>query len=53
MILHISDKSWLAGFFPLVYENVDAENCDVICISLIADENALRERLTADMERDI
>ena len=36
-----------------IVEKLDTENCDVKCISLIADESNLRERLTADVESGI
>lgn len=32
-----------------ILERLDTENCNVKCISLIVDENNLRERLTADV----
>ena len=36
-----------------IVEKLDAQNCDVECISLITDEINLRERLTADVEKGI
>lgn len=36
-----------------IIEKLDTENCDVKVISLIADEDTLRERLTADVENGI
>lgn len=36
-----------------IVEKLDAENCDLKCISLITDENNLRERLTADVKKGI
>lgn len=36
-----------------IVENLDTENCDMKCISLIANENNLRERLTVDVESGI
>jgi len=37
----------------LIVEKLDTQNCDVKCISLIADEASLRERLTKDVENGI
>ena len=34
-------------------KNLDAQNCDVKCISLVADEKTLCERLSMDVERGI
>lgn len=34
-----------------IIDKLDLENCDVKCISLIADEINLRERLKADVEK--
>ena len=36
-----------------IVERLDMENCDLKCISLIADENNLRGRLAADVERGV
>lgn len=36
-----------------IVEKLDTENCEVKCISLIANEINLRERLMADVERGI
>jgi hypothetical protein len=36
-----------------ILEKLDTQNCEVICVSLIADENTLRERLSADVEKGI
>lgn len=36
-----------------ILERLDTENCNVKCISLIVDENSLRERLTADVSNGI
>ena len=36
-----------------IVENLDTKNCAVKCISLIADEKHLRERLMADVKRGI
>ena len=36
-----------------IVEKLDAQNCDVKCISLITDEINLRERLKADVEKGI
>ncbi len=36
-----------------IVENLDTQNCAVKCISLIADEKYLRERLMADVKRGI
>ena len=36
-----------------IVKKLDTENCNVKCISLIADENNLRQRLLADVERGI
>ena len=34
-------------------EKLDTQNCEVKCISLVADEKTLRERLAMDVERGI
>mgnify|MGYP006967479787 FL=1 len=36
-----------------IVEKLDTQNCDVKCISLIADETNLRKRLTNDVESGI
>ena len=36
-----------------IVEKLDTQNCDVKCISLIADESNLRKRLTKDVEKAI
>lgn len=36
-----------------IVEKLDIQNCDVKCISLITDENNLRERLTSDVKKGI
>lgn len=36
-----------------IVENLDTQNCDVKCISLIADEANLRKRLTRNVESGI
>lgn len=36
-----------------IVERLDIRNCDVKCISLLADEATLRARLTADVERGV
>lgn len=36
-----------------IIEKLDAKNCDVKCISLMVDENNLRERIMADIARGI
>ena len=36
-----------------IVEKLDTQNCDVQCISLIADETNLRKRLTKDVESGI
>ena len=36
-----------------IVEKLDTQNCDVKCISLIANESNLRKRLTKDVERAI
>ena len=36
-----------------IVEKLDTQNCDVKCISLIADEANLRKRLTKDVESGI
>ena len=36
-----------------IVEKLDTQNCDVKCISLIADEKTLRDRLSMDVERGI
>ena len=41
------------SIIDLIVDKLDTKNCNVKCVSLIADENSLRERLTADVERGI
>ena len=36
-----------------ILEKLDTQNCEVKCISLVADEKTLRERLAMDVERAI
>lgn len=36
-----------------IVETLDTESCDIKCISLIANENSLRERLVADVKSGI
>ena len=36
-----------------ILEKLDTQNCEVKCISLIADESSLHKRLTTDVERGI
>ena len=36
-----------------ILEKLDTQNCEVKCVSLMADENTLRERLSADVEKGI
>ena len=36
-----------------IIEKLDTENCDIKCISLIANESSLRERLMVDVENGI
>ena len=36
-----------------ILAKLDTADCDVKCVSLLADETTLRERLTADVERGI
>ncbi|MBP3656515.1 MAG: AAA family ATPase [Clostridia bacterium] len=36
-----------------ILEKLDAQNCEVKCVSLVADEKTLRERLSIDVERGI
>ena len=36
-----------------ILEKLDIQNCKVKCVSLVADEKTLRERLTMDVERGI
>ena len=36
-----------------ILEKLDTQNCEVKCISLIADEASLQKRLTTDVERGI
>ena len=41
------------SILDFIIENLDTENCDIKCISLIANENNLCERLMADVESGI
>ena len=43
----------LQSIIDSVVEKLDIQNCDVKCISLIADKANLRKRLTKDVERGI
>ena len=36
-----------------ILEKLDTQNCEVKCISLVADEKTLRERLAMDVERGV
>ena len=36
-----------------ILEKLDTQNCEVKCVSLVADEKTLRERLAMDVERGI
>ena len=36
-----------------IFEKLDTQNCEAICISLVADEKTLCERLVIDVERGI
>ena len=36
-----------------ILENLDTQNCEVKCVSLVANEKTLRERLAMDVERGI
>lgn len=36
-----------------ILEKLDAQNCEVKCVSLVADEKTLCERLAMDVERGI
>lgn len=36
-----------------ILKKLDTQNCEVKCVSLVADENTLRERLSADVEKGI
>ena len=36
-----------------ILKKLDAQNCDVKCVSLVVDEKTLRERLSMDVERGI
>ena len=36
-----------------ILKKLDAPNCDVKCVSLVADEKTLRERLSMDIEKGI
>ena len=36
-----------------ILEKLDTQNCEVKCVSLVADEKTLRERLAIDVERGI
>ena len=41
------------SIIDLILKKLDTQNCDVKCISLIADEKTLYERLSKDVERGI
>lgn len=41
------------SILDFIIENLDTENCDIKCISLIANENNLCERLMADVKSGI
>lgn len=41
------------SLIDLIIERLDLKECEVKCISLIADERSLRERLTADVSMGI
>ena len=36
-----------------ILEKLDTQNCEVKCVSLVADEKTLRERLSMDVERGV
>ena len=36
-----------------IFENLDTQNCEVKCVSLVADEKTLCKRLSIDVERGI
>ena len=46
-------KALTAWQIDSILEKLDTQNCEVKCVSLIADENTLRKRLSADVERGI
>ena len=39
------------SIIDFILKKLDAQNCDVKCVSLVADEKTLRERLSMDVER--
>ena len=41
------------SIIDFILKNLDAQNCDVKCVSLVADEKTLCERLSMDVERGI
>lgn len=41
------------SILDFIIENLDTENCNIKCISLIANENNLCERLMADVKSGI
>ena len=41
------------SIIDFILKNLDTQNCDVKCVSLVADEKTLRERLSMDVERGI
>ena len=41
------------GIIDFILKKLDAQNCDVKCVSLVADEKTLCERLSKDVERGI
>ena len=41
------------SIIDFILKNLDAQNCDVKCVSLTADEKTLCERLSMDVERGI
>ena len=41
------------SIIDFILKNLDAQNCDVKCVSLVADEKTLFERLSMDVERGI
>jgi shikimate kinase len=41
------------SIIAFILKKLDTQNCDVKCISLVADEKTLCERLSMDVERSI
>ena len=41
------------SIIDFILKNLDTQNCDVKCVSLVADEKTLCERLSKDVERGI